>query len=142
MNVEQAGRPWRLIVPFHTFHGWSCAFLGSRTPSMLCRLNRHWPVGLNSLQLRHAPHIALLPEGFDLDPPATSQLYQPASAEGRLQRDLLQRLRPPQCQKVSLLALFLLHTLANPPPARPTSLLQPIVASCTPVGAHPALSCR
>ena len=30
-----------------------------------------------------APHIAPLPEGFELDPPATSQLHQPASARGQ-----------------------------------------------------------
>ena len=28
-----------------------------------------------------APHIAPLPEGFELDPPVTSQLHQPASAK-------------------------------------------------------------
>ena len=30
-----------------------------------------------------APHIAPLPEGFELDPPVTSQLHQPASARGQ-----------------------------------------------------------
>ena len=30
-----------------------------------------------------APHIAPLPEGFALDPPAPSQLHQPASARGQ-----------------------------------------------------------
>ena len=30
-----------------------------------------------------APHIAPLPEDFELDPPVTSQLHQPASARGQ-----------------------------------------------------------
>ena len=47
--------------------------------------------------------------------------------EGKLRRDQLQRLQPPQHQKAPLLDLFLLPTPANPLPARPTPLLQPIV---------------
>ena len=65
-------------VPSFATTKWSCAFLGSCTPFMLCRLNRHWPVSLTP-PAPAAPHIALLPEGFELDPPATSQLHQPAS---------------------------------------------------------------
>ena len=47
--------------------------------------------------------------------------------EGKLRRDQLQRLQPPQHQKAPLLDLFLLPTPPNPLPARPTPLLQPIV---------------
>ena len=70
-------------VPSFATTKWSCAFLGSRTPFMLCRLNRHWPVGSQPPPAPAAPHIAPLPEGLELDPPATSQLHQPASARGQ-----------------------------------------------------------
>ena len=56
-----------------------------------------------------APLIAPLPEGFALDPPAPHR-----------------RLRPPRRQKTPLLDLFLLPTLANPPPGMSTALLRPL----------------
>ena len=68
-----------------------------------------------------APHIAPLPEGFELDPPATSQLHQPASARGQAPK------RPAPETPASTADLFLPPTPANPLHARPTPLLLPIV---------------
>ena len=73
-----------------------------------------------------APHIAPLPEGFELDPPVTSQLHQPASARGQAPKRPAPE--PPLCQKVSLLGLFLLPPPANSLHTRPIPLLLPIVA--------------
>ena len=114
-------------VPSFATTRWSCAFLGSRTPSMLCRLNRHWPVGLSPLLLRLLHISPPCQRVSNLTLPLLHNSINLPRQEGRLRRDQLQRLRPPQRQKAPLLALFLLHTLANPPPARPTPLLQPIV---------------
>ena len=121
-------------VPSFATTRWSCAFLGSRTPSMLCRLNRHWPVGLSPLQLRLLHISPPCPMVSNLTLPLLRNSINLPRQEGRLRRDQLQRLRPPQRQKAPLLALFLLHTLANPHPAL-TAYSGP---SRTPVGAHPA----
>ena len=67
-----------------------------------------------------APHIAPLPEGFELDPPATSQLHQPASARG-------QAPKRPAPETPASTASEVPPTPANPLHARPTPLLQPIV---------------
>ena len=74
-----------------------------------------------------APHIAPLPERFELDPPATSQLHQPASARGQAPK------RPAPETPASTASegppsgpLPPAH-LGQPHPARPTPLLQPIV---------------
>ena len=113
-------------VPSFATTRWSCAFLGSRTPSMLCKLNRHWPAGLSPLQLRPLHISPPCPRVSNLTLPLLRNSINLPRQEGRLRRDQLQ-LRPPQRQKAPLLALFLLHTLANPHPARLTPLLQPIV---------------
>ena len=111
-------------VPSFATTRWSCAFLGSHTPSMLCRLNSS---GSQPPPAPAAPHIAPLPEGFELDPPATSQLHQPASARGQAPKRPAPETPASTASEGPPLALFLLHTLAHPPPARPTPLLQPIV---------------
>ena len=86
-----------------------------------------------------APHIAPLPEGFELDPPATSQLHQPASARGQAPK------RPAPETPAS--------TASEGPPSGPLSPAHPSQSSArssdppltayrgpsrTPVGAHPA----
>ena len=85
-----------------------------------------------------APHIAPLPEGFELDPPATSQLHQPASARGQAPK------RPAPETPAS--------TASEGPPSGPLSPAHPSQSSTrssdppltaysgpsrTPVGAHP-----
>ena len=75
-----------------------------------------------------APHIAPLPEGFELDPPVASQLHQPASARGQAPK------RPaPETPAPTVFEGLPSGPLSPAPPAnslptRPIPLLLPMVA--------------
>ena len=114
-------------VPSFATTKWSCAFLGSRTPFMLCKRNRHWPVGLSPLQRRLLHISPPCQRASNLTLPLLRNSINLPRQEVKLRRDQLQRLQPPLHQKAPLLDLFLLPTPANPLPARPTPLLLPIV---------------
>ena len=85
-----------------------------------------------------APHIAPLPEGFELDPPVTSQLHQPASARGQAPK------RPAPETPASTMSEGLPSGPLSPAPPSQFSTHSsdpPLTAysgpSRTPVGAHP-----
>ena len=75
-----------------------------------------------------APHIAPLPEGFELDPPVTSQLHQPASARGQAPKRPAPETPASTVSEGLPLDLFLLPPPANSLHTRPIPLLLPIVA--------------
>ena len=107
-------------APSSALTKWSYAFLGSRIPPMLSLHNRRLPAGprLPQLRLLHIspPCQRALPLTLLLHRNSINLPRQ----EVRLRKDLHQRLRPP-------LRLFLLPTLADPPPGMPTALLRPLV---------------
>ena len=86
-----------------------------------------------------APHITPLPEGFALDPPAPSQLYQPASARGQAPK------RPAPETSASTASEGPSSGLISPAhPSQPSAwdINRPLTAFSgpshrTPVGAHP-----
>ena len=81
-----------------------------------------------------APHIAPLPEGFELDPPVTSQLHQPASARGQAPK------RPaPETPASPVFEGLPSGPLSPAPPSQfsTRSSDPPLTAFRTPVGAHP-----
>ena len=114
-------------VPSFATTKWSCAFLGSLTPFMLCKRSRHWPVGLSPLQRRLLHISPPCQRALSLTLPLLHNSINLPQQEVKLRRDQLQRLQPPPRQKAPLLDLFLPPTPANPLRARPTPLLLPIV---------------
>ena len=138
LDTAMTTRLSNLCIPSFAITRWSCAFLGSRTPSMLSKLNRHWPAGLSPLQLR-LPHISPLPEGFALDPPATSQLHQPASARGQAPKTPAPE-TPASTASEGPPSVPLSPAHLDQPSSRSSD--PPLTAysgpSRTPVGAHPA----
>ena len=86
-----------------------------------------------------APHIAPLPEGFALDPPATSQLHQPASARGQAPKTPAPE-TPASTASEGPPSVPLSPAHLDQPSSRSSD--PPLTAysgpSRTPVGAHPA----
>ena len=76
---------------------WSCAFLDSLTPFMLCSHNRHSPVGFSPLQhrpLHISPHYQ---RALNSTLPLLHNSTNLPQQEVKLRRGLLPRLQPPLC---------------------------------------------